>query len=55
MTIESGSMAALDPADLDANDVLAFHRERYIIPHGVIYLDGNSLGPARLSCATRLL
>ncbi len=54
MTIESRSMAALDPADLDARDALAFHRERYIIPQGVIYLDGNSLGPASHAALTGL-
>jgi kynureninase len=35
-----------DLAALDAADPLAHHRERYIIPDGMIYLDGNSLGPA---------
>ena len=29
---------------LDANDPLAFARERFRIPEGIIYLDGNSLG-----------
>ena len=29
---------------LDANDRLAFARERFRLPDGVIYLDGNSLG-----------
>ncbi len=42
----NASMAALDPAELDANDPLAHCRARYAIPEGVIYLDGNSLGPA---------
>ncbi|QDC08986.1 kynureninase [Oceanicola sp. D3] len=31
---------------LDAADPLADRRGRYLIPEGVIYLDGNSLGPA---------
>ena len=31
---------------LDAADPLADRRARYVIPEGVIYLDGNSLGPA---------
>lgn len=39
-------MAALDPAELDARDPLAAHRQRYILPADTIYLDGNSLGPA---------
>ena len=30
--------------DLDASDPLAFARERFRIPAGIIYLDGNSLG-----------
>ena len=30
--------------DLDAADPLAFARERFRLPEGVIYLDGNSLG-----------
>lgn len=31
-------------ADFDAADLLAGYRERFILPDGVIYLDGNSLG-----------
>lgn len=31
---------------LDSEDALAARRERYALPPGVIYLDGNSLGPA---------
>ncbi|MFF1404538.1 kynureninase [Streptomyces sp. NPDC058294] len=30
---------------LDADDVLAPLRERFLLPDGVVYLDGNSLGP----------
>jgi kynureninase len=30
---------------LDAADPLAHHRERFVLPDGVVYLDGNSLGP----------
>ncbi|MDX3894245.1 kynureninase [Pusillimonas sp.] len=46
MTRAMTSMAQLDPADLDAADPLARYRERFLLPEGVIYLDGNSLGPA---------
>jgi kynureninase len=33
-----------EAADLDSRDPLAFARERFRLPEGVIYLDGNSLG-----------
>ena len=44
---------------LDAGDALAVYRERFLVPEGVIYLDGNSLGclpkatPARLEQVVR--
>jgi len=44
---------------LDAGDPLALYRERFDVPEGVIYLDGNSLGampratPQRLAEVTR--
>ena len=37
-------MTLEDAHQLDANDPLAFARERFRLPDGVIYLDGNSLG-----------
>jgi kynureninase len=39
---------------LDAADPLADLRRRFLIPEGVIYLDGNSLGPPVADTATRL-
>jgi kynureninase len=40
-----------DATALDREDALAAFRERFVLPDGVIYLDGNSLGP--LPKATR--
>lgn len=34
-----------EAARLDAEDALAPLRERFLLPQGVVYLDGNSLGP----------
>jgi kynureninase len=33
-----------EACDLDAADPLAFARQRFKLPDGIIYLDGNSLG-----------
>ncbi|HET6535150.1 MAG TPA: kynureninase, partial [Sphingomicrobium sp.] len=37
-------MTTDEAQQLDASDLLAFARERFRLPEGVIYLDGNSLG-----------
>ena len=43
-----------DCFDLDARDPLGTIRERFVLPEGVIYLDGNSLGALPKSVAPRL-
>ena len=43
-----------DAQTLDAADPLAFARERFRLPPGTIYLDGNSLGALPLATAGRL-
>ncbi|MEQ1867353.1 MAG: kynureninase, partial [Micropepsaceae bacterium] len=40
--------------ELDARDPLAHARDRFAIPDGVIYLDGNSLGCLPKNVAQRV-
>jgi kynureninase len=39
---------------LDAEDPIARFRERFRLPEGIIYLDGNSLGPPPISATARV-
>jgi kynureninase len=41
-------------AALDAADALAPFRDRFVLPEGVIYLDGNSLGPVPKATPARV-
>ncbi|MHA7271547.1 kynureninase [Arthrobacter sp. HLT1-20] len=43
-----------DCVSADATDSLARFRERFILPEGVIYLDGNSLGPRPVGALERV-
>src|SRR5271154_968057 len=40
--------------ELDRHDPLAAFRDRFLLPEGVLYLDGNSLGPLPKSVPARL-
>lgn len=53
MSIPALSTAREDLIEADKNDVLASFRDRFSLPEGIIYLDGNSLGPLPLGAAER--
>ncbi len=40
--------------EMDARDPLAKFRERFLLPEGIIYLDGNSLGPLPKTVPSRV-
>lgn len=50
--IMSKDLAAIE--NMDAADPLRAFRSRFILPDGVVYLDGNSLGPASLAVFAEL-
>jgi kynureninase len=43
-----------DALDLDRRDPIAGFRDQFLLPNGVIYLDGNSLGPPPRNASARI-
>jgi kynureninase len=52
--MSAGSLTREAVAALDAGDELAFLREEFALPPGVVYLDGNSLGALPRAAAARV-
>ena len=52
--MSAGSLTREAVAALDAEDELAFLREEFALPPGVVYLDGNSLGALPRAAAARV-
>src|SRR3989304_577851 len=52
--MSAGSLPREAVATLDAEDELAFLREEFALPPGVVYLDGNSLGALPRAAAARV-
>lgn len=54
MKMENQDWTSEKLAALDANDPLGIFRDRFLIPEGTIYMNGNSLGPLSTDARNRL-